>query len=138
MKTLILSFIALVTSSSVIAYDMRPPVRLEHSNIRRRAKRGKGTTRVHVCHKTDDTEGCGWKDLEFDDSGLSGHLGHGDYEGTCADTLCDDQDLCTTDIFDDINCCTHDPVTCAANEICDPTIGCFDPQVVCDDGKVYD
>jgi hypothetical protein len=71
----------------------------------------------------------------FDDSALPGHLGHGDFEGTCAETLCDDSDLCTIDTFDKTTCCGHEPVTCAEGEVCDTTIGCLDPSQYCDDGK---
>lgn len=141
MKTLILSsFVALATSHAVNATEMVPPMPIDHKNLRQRiaksakGKTGKSTTRVQVCHKTDDYD-CGWKDLEFDDNGLPGHLGHGDYNGTCADTLCDDQDLCTIEHFDETNCCTHDPIVCPLGEICDSTMGCFDPQGHCDDGK---
>ena len=126
MKTSILySIIGVVISKTVFA---------EHTSLRRQAK----SVKVQVCHKTgSDDEGCGWKDLEFDDNGLPGHLGHGDYEGTCASTLCDDQDMCTQDYFDTTNCCTHEPVICATGEVCDTTIGCLDPQLFCDDGKQF-
>ena len=135
MKTsMLFSIIGVAMANTVIANDSMPPPQLnhKHTSLRRQAK----TVKVQVCHKIDDEDGgCGWKDLEFDANGLPGHLGHGDYEGTCASTLCDDQDMCTQDYFDTTDCCTHDPVICAAGEVCDTTIGCLDPQLYCYDGK---
>eukprot|EP00956_Cyclotella_meneghiniana_P030193 scaffold75346_cov62-Cyclotella_meneghiniana.AAC.3 len=149
MKTSILySIIGFAMAKTVIANDsMKPPVKYnsEHTNLRRQAKSSKSTksaksaksVKLQVCHKTGNAnEGCGWMDLEVDANALPGHLGHGDYNGTCSSTLCNDQDMCTQDYFNITNCCTHEPVICATGEVCDTTIGCLNPQLLCDDGDL--
>jgi hypothetical protein len=151
---ILFSIVGMAMTQAVIASNdsMKPPiplgpsVLLDHKNLRRQAKSTKGAKRnvmVQVCHKTGNqssksAKGCGWQDLEFDDNGLSGHLKHGDYQGTCASTLCNDQDLCTLDYFDTKNCCTHQPVVCGFGKLCDPNIGCVDAQECPDDGKALE
>jgi hypothetical protein len=135
---ILFSIVGMAMTQAVIASNesMNPPIPLGHKNLRRQAKSTKGAKRnvmVQVCHKTGNqssksAKGCGWQDLEFDDNGLAGHLKHGDYEGTCASTLCNDQDLCTLDYFDTTNCCTHQPVVCGFGKLCDPNIGCVNAQ----------
>lgn len=137
---LLLSVIGITKAQADGDDSVKPPVIIGHKNLRRQAKSSKRDVMVQVCHKLSakSIKGCGWQDLKVDSKGLAGHLGHGDFEGTCASTLCNDQDLCTLDYFDTTNCCTHEPVVCAIGEVCNPATGCALQECPDDGEAIYD
>ena len=77
---------------------------------------------------------------------LEKHLSHGDTVGACDPmVICEDGNLCTVDVDPRTNKCileNRPPVICedenlCTNDSCDPTMGCLNEPVVCENPTMY-
>lgn len=100
---------------------------------------------VEICHIPPD-DPSNFQTIKVAENALAAHLGHGDIPGACGDaceTLCDDDDACTSDFCDENEECAHAPVDCddsneCTDDSCDSATGCVNTNNTdpCDDGMV--
>ena len=107
--------------------------------------------KVTICHFPPGNP-ANYQTITIGAAALSAHLAHGDFPGSCANdcrlfgSVCDDENLCTTDTCNPDGTCAHsaprdcdDGIVCTADS-CDPAIGnCVNTPVTglvyCDDGN---